>query len=188
MKGELISNAGDHPDAAPGREPPPALTTLVRGLDDLRDALHRRLEHIEALAVAAEHARAIRPGEGSAGREQALRERVATLEASQARMVAEVRRREQEWEEQQARLEHDRRLLADAWDRLEREQIAVRSESRGARPAAPVPPAAYRDPAANPAPVPRPAEPPDVVSREILSQFQALKNDVRRNAAEGKRG
>jgi hypothetical protein len=164
-----------------GARPDPA--ALCEGLDRLRDALLQRLDRIEALA--AEQAALL--DRDPSERERALRERVALLEASQARLQAEVKRREQEWQAVLQEVEDDRRLLAEAWERVERERVeAPHGDSAIAPPraAAPTAHAAVAAPAAAVAAHrPPPGDPAsDSVTRAILWQFQALKNDVRRNA------
>lgn len=160
---------------------------LLEGLDRLRDALLQRLEQIEALAAE----QTARLQAGMPDRERALRERVTLLEASQARLQAEVKRREQEWQDLIREMESDRELLTAAWERLEREEIeaAARSATRPmatastAKGATTIPTGS--DPrAAAPERPPSVAklDPNDSVTRDILLQFQALKNDVRRSA------
>ncbi|MFO0907588.1 MAG: hypothetical protein U0794_04370 [Isosphaeraceae bacterium] len=151
--------------------------SLVEGLERLRDSIFLRLEQLEALV----EENAALAGLDPSDREQALRERVALLEAAQARLMAEVKRREQEWQELLTQLEDDRRLLAEAWEKVERAQLEVQPATP-AQPVRPVPmavgehaaPQGYRPPVSTP--------PDDLTTREILRQFQALKNDVRRSA------
>lgn len=131
----------------------PAEDALIR----LRDVVLRGLDRLEELARR-------RAASGDAA---ALRARVEALEA--------------ERDEAFERLEHDRRQLAEAWERLERERVAALAAGRGA--AAPAPAVGPPTPAAEPRPAPRPAaDGPDPVEQAILRQFQALRHDVRRNA------
>jgi hypothetical protein len=169
-----------------------ATAPLLEGLDRLRDALLQRLEQIEALAAE----QTARLQAGTPDRERALRERVTLLEASQARLQAEVKRREQEWQDLIQEMGSDRELLTAAWERLEREEIDAAARS-ATRPNATAPTAKGAtttptggDPRA--AAPDRPAsvaklDPNDSVTRDILLQFQTLKNDVRRSA-KGKNG
>ena len=164
----LAAPSGARPDTA----------TLIQGLDRLRDGLIQRLERIESIAV--EQARLL--DQDSSEREEFLRDRVSVLEAAQARLQAEAKRREQEWLAVLQQLEADRRLLAEAWERLEQERIeasvphAPPPRGRGRRthaaPDRPRRPSAVGDPRC------RKTMP---VTRAILRQFQALKSDVRRN-------
>jgi hypothetical protein len=150
----------------------------VAHLEKLRDALLHRLEQIEALAVEQARMSGATPSE----REAVLRERLSTLEASHARLQAESRRREQEWQEFLEQLESDRRLLAEAWERLEQEQTSAAPAA-----AAQAPPTSRISPAGAPHPAVPQAEKEeqegeDPVAKAILKQFQALQGDVRRNA------
>ncbi len=144
-------------------------------MERLRDTLLDRLDAIEALAL--ELANEL--DSESSDRERALRDRVAVLEASLARTQAEYHRRAGEWEEEMSKLENDRRLLAEAWERWEQLQIQAdpRADPR-------LPPSAT--PAVLPAhTVPAHAthdDPNDPVTRAMLRQFQKLAGDVRRNA------
>lgn len=99
------------------------------------------------------------------------------LEERREALQAEAERRDREWEDRLEALEHDRRLLADAWERLEREQLA----SAPAIPVAPDPPEAGR-PASPPRPSPPGNEPENPVDRAILHQFETLRRDVRRRS------
>ncbi len=152
----------------------PEITALIQGLDRFRDGLYQRLDEIETLAI--EQTQWLE--QDLSEREQTLQDRVATLEAAQSRLLAEAKRKEQEWQNVLQQLESDRRLLAEAWERLEQEQLDL--------PQAPVTPHAHVSvtPTVERPPVQRPVtdSSDDVVTRQILKQFQALKSDVRRNA------
>ena len=149
---------------------------LVQALDRLRDALLHRLDQLETLAAE----QAARLDQSSSEREQALRERSVALEAAQARLQAELRRREQEWHDAVQQLEDDRRLLTEAWERLEHERVEGTPPPQAASPhdaasrVEHAPAAAHRQP--------DPVSGDDSVTREILRQFQALRGDVRRAA------
>lgn len=158
--------------------PDPA--TLLQGLDRLREFVHQRLDRIETIARDRGAALPAEPSE----REKELRRRIAELEDRQTRLVAEARRREQEWETDLEQLENDRRLLTEAWERLERERIDGAGPGAG-QPAQRSATAAPNHHASSPPPVFRPAVSPesnDVITHAILQQFQALRSDVRRNA------
>ena len=76
-------------------------------------------------------------------------------------------------------MEEDRRLLADAWDRLERERIEGHVEATVARASPPTP----ADPPAAPRVLSATSgTPDDSVTQAILQQFQVLRADVRRTA------
>jgi hypothetical protein len=166
--------APNEPQEAPDwhANPKGEASALIQFLDRLRETLFQRLDEVEALAL--EQTALL--NESPSGRERALRERVMTLETAQARLLAESKRREQEWQAVLEQLDEDRRLLAEAWEEVERERV----EGSTSRPAErPTPP--------NPADPP-PTRPPavestdDPVTRAILWQFQTLKGDVRNNA------
>jgi hypothetical protein len=148
---------------------------LHQGLERLRDLVHQRLDRIEAMA----RERGDDPAHEPSQRELELRNRIAELEERQARIVAEARRMEQEWHAGMEKIEHDRRLLAEAWERLERERIdgvGHPAEAPGPKPTHPSP---------SPSPSFRPTVAPqsnDVVTHAVLKQFQALRSDVRKNA------
>jgi hypothetical protein len=131
-----------------------------------------------------------------AGLEPALQQRLAELEEARRQLCAEAQRQEKEWSAALAQLEADRRLLAEAWERLERHRIEGLGSSerhphhphapgpgspRGALAARPHPAA----PALAPAPVRSVRSDPDPnnpVAEAILRQFQTLCRDVRCNA------
>jgi len=156
--------------------------TLFQGLERLRDALLHRLDQIESLATE----QAARLDQSSSQREQALRERVLALEAAQARLQGELRRREQEWHDAVQQLEDDRRLLTEAWERLEHERVDAPAPPQAAGPRDTVSRVEHAAPAVHRQPDPQTGD--DSVTREILRQFQALRGDVRRTANGPARG
>jgi hypothetical protein len=180
MLGNLATAASESRDALPrAASPRPDTAALVEGLDRLRDSLFEQLDQIEARAQEQSALLQVSPTE----REQALRERVAILEATQARLHAESKRREHEWNVLLEQLESDRQLIAKAWERLEQEQVdAAPGQAQASRTADPeratVAPTAFPPPQADP--------PEDAVTKAILRQFQSLQSDVRRNAKERK--
>lgn len=147
-------------------------TGPAEALEQLRSAILQRLDQLDALA----RDQADRLGQSPGDRERLLRERVATLEASHSRLQSELKRREQEWADLLHEIEDDRRLLTEAWERLERERIEAAQAD--AAPSA-------RDratPQVSAAGTRLVPEADDTVARAILWQFQALKDDVRNNA------
>ena len=145
-------------------------------LERLREGLLQRLDVLEIIAAE----QAALSGYSPTEREQFLRERTATLEASLSRLQAELKRRELEWEDKVHSLEHDRQLIAEAWQRLEAEQLE--GGSVGTAGSVTESPPEYQSPNG---PTPRPPAPDesnDHVAKAILKQFQALQRDVRRNA------
>ncbi|MFO0909558.1 MAG: hypothetical protein U0794_14585 [Isosphaeraceae bacterium] len=182
----MTAKAGTTGEPAPTRTkrgaPQPSAATVSEGLDRLRDTVVQRLALLETQVAESLELTGTSPSE----REQALRERIVVLEAAQARLQAEVKRREQEWQDLLDQLEEDRHLLAEAWDRIEKERIEAQSR--------PTPAPVTRGPttqvdrevvAAMPPPAHRPTSgesSEDLMTRDILRQFQTLKNDVRRNS------
>jgi hypothetical protein len=155
--------------------PPASHASLHQGLMLMREHFHRHLDAIEALA----RERAPRSTGDLAAREQQLQRRLAGLEQLQVRFEAESGRWERERKAMIEQLEQDRRLLSEAWERLEREQVKtapVAAES-GRSTAAGTPPAWALA-------VPTPGRQEQPVAEEILRQFQSLRRDVRRNAGE----
>jgi hypothetical protein len=107
-------------------------------------------------------------------------------------LIYESKRRQEECQTSIEKLENDRRLLAEAWERLERERIdgastggshALTHSHSHAHAHAPQRPAVVVQQAAAPAFRPAVAvEANDVVAHAILKQFQALRSDVRKTA------
>jgi hypothetical protein len=159
-------------------------------LERLRERMLERLDSLEMLARGqSSSARAT----ATAGLEEDLQRRLAELEEAERRLRAQAERQEQEWSASLARLEEDRRLLAEAWERIERERIEYSSAaapvSRG-QGHAPAPPGSIPDalPHVGALVTARSAaadsQPFPPVAQAILRQFQTLCSDVRRNAEE----
>jgi len=155
---------------------------LIHNLEELRTCVLRRLESIEALA---------RRGSGLPSveitrTEQMLRQRIEELELERSRSLADLISEDPSGKQLLTQLEKDRQLLAEAWERLERERIDAIAAGSLARPAAP----AHHHPhpaeglALHGAPAARPtaaaAETVNPVTESILRQFQTLCSDVRR--------
>jgi hypothetical protein len=155
---------------------------LVRELEDLRDRVLQKLDSIEGLARS-------RGGAGSAEiarLEQTLKQRLEALEVERRRLRSGAEQGEASWKQMLGQLESDRRLLSEAWERLERERIELagsattghhrsRPTDSHVSPSSPAPPpAAHRT-----APAADAANP---VAEKILRQFQALCSDVRRTS------
>lgn len=175
----IINVEGDDPRRRDSR---PDSNPLVEGLERLRECFEQRLGRLEALACD----RASRPVAATSDLEQDLVRRIAEHEEAQARLGAQADRREQEWRASLEQIEGDRRLLAEAWERLERERIEGTTTATAATTAAQDQGRSAANERARAAPVrPRPdqADPAnDSVTHAILQQFHALRNDVRRNA------
>jgi len=154
----------------------------------------RMLERLDSLETLARQRSASAPAAGeSAGLERALERKLADIEETERRLRTEAERQEKEWIASLAQLEADRRLLAEAWERVEQDRIAYSSaaephhrshvqgpgQQNGVR--ATLPHAGTlvraRSAAAD-------SDPNQPVARVILRQFQTLCSDVRRNAEE----
>lgn len=150
--------------------------TLIQGLERVRECFEQRLGRLEAAA----RERTVQPVADRSELEQTLEQRIHEYEEAQLGLRAQVERHDQEWRTALEQLEGDRALLAESWERLERERI----EGSAATPhAASRVPVADRSKAPPVRPRPDPAGPDDDhVAHAILKQFQVLRNDVRRNA------
>jgi DNA repair exonuclease SbcCD ATPase subunit len=152
-------------------------------LGRLRDLIQKRLDQIEALAREYLESTATRDGVETSEQEQALLRRIAELEEANQRIRTQAERHEQDWQKAFEQLEEDRKLLADAWERLERERIEGHVEpghARGARPALSDRPAAPKVRSETS------GTPDDSVTQAILQQFHRLRSDVRRTANQRK--
>jgi hypothetical protein len=170
MPGDLSTNLESERCPPPGRPAAPARPALPRVLERIRGRLHEHIDAIEALARA--HGDAHRPD-----LERSLQQNLSELEQERVRFRAEAARWDQERRSATEALEHDRQLLAEAWERLEIEQVkVVGSTQNTARPNFVAPPVDRGQLA------PVLAERDDPIARAILHQFQTLRRDVRRNA------
>ena len=154
---------------------------LVDTLERLREHVRRQLDRLESVAL--DRAAAL---DAALQRVRALSDRIAELESSTPRGHDE--QREREWQEALEKLESDRRLLSEAWERLEREQVATAGFVNHNHAHTPRPSSAERQverPSHSAAARPNPVfDTNDPVTQAVLRQFQALRSDVRRNAQE----
>jgi hypothetical protein len=153
---------------------------LIHNLEELRNCVLNRLESIEALA---RHCSGVSSVEISRT-EQMLRQRIEELERERSRSLADLVIEDPSGTQLVTQLEKDRLLLAEAWERLERERIDAIAAGSVARPAAPAHhPQSADGRAMHSSPAPRPmatAETANPVADSILRQFQTLCSDVRR--------
>jgi len=179
------------PPEAKGAASRQETAALASGLERIRSTVLERLDQVEAALL--ERAARIpdAPHADSASdypefrRQEAeleqrtaeLQQRAAELDEAQRRLRSERDRWENERNTLVDQLEHDRRLLTEAWERLEREKLE-HPETAGA--------AARNGAAERTSPrVARPVVASDdenPVAQSILRQFQAVRRDVRRNA------
>jgi hypothetical protein len=160
-------------------------------LQSLRKRVLERLDSLETLARG--RSTPAPEAEECAGVKRNLELKLAELEETKRRLDAQAERQEKEWSASLSQLEADRRLLAEAWERIEQERIAYSSASethhdshaqgQGAQKGAPatLPHAGalvmVRSVAAD-------SDPNHPVAQAIRRQFQTLWSDVRRNAQE----
>ncbi len=178
--------AGPFPVSAPARAAPAA---RIPDLQGLRQWVLERLDSLEAMA---RQRPAPSPVAGEpADLERTLQQRLAELEEARRQLCAEAERQEQEWSASLSQLETDRRLLAEAWERLERQRI---ESLGGSQPHPPSQAHGQSPPRGAPATMPHTAvpaparsvavaaDPNNPVAQAILRQFQTLCRDVRCNA------
>jgi hypothetical protein len=179
----VTRNPEGGPRFAPDRA---SCAALIADLESLRNLVTDRLGSIEKLA----RDKMLDTRELTALRES-LDKQSAQVEENRRRLRDEAERQQEEWETLLSRLEGDRRLLAEAWERIEHERVettGVREENRGT-------PAPQSSPAngslrgqphaASPSPIRSAAGPADAynpVAQAILQQFQTLCSDVRHSA------
>ena len=162
----------------PGQEALPS--GLIHTLEELRTCVLRRLESIEALARRCSGV----PSVEIARMEQLLKQRIDELELERSRTSSDLAGKEPSDKQLLIQLENDRQLLAEAWERLERERIDAIVAGSVTRPAMP---AHHPHPAEGHAThgfsAPRATASADTanpVAESILRQFQTLCSDVRR--------
>jgi hypothetical protein len=179
MTGENLATTNENHDAEPKRKTSRLdSNALIQGLERLRECFEQRLVRLESMA----RERVAQPVPDRTELELKLQQRISEIEDAQVRLRTQAERRDQEWRAALEQLEGDRTLLAEAWERLERERV------EGQAAAAPQPTrratAAAAERGAAPARPRFDAGDPlnDHIAHAILKQFQALRNDVRRNA------
>jgi hypothetical protein len=164
-----ISRTVGPEEASPATDASAFAATLER----IRVCLHGWLDRIEGRLEAAAPTPAAGPDPAPAAR---------ALEEQRDALRKEAERRDREWTERLEALENDRRLLADAWERLELAQ----SSAPAIRPMAAAP-SSVPSAAMSSAPPPR-SDPENPIDRAILRQFEILRRDVRRTAKAQKFG
>jgi DNA repair exonuclease SbcCD ATPase subunit len=182
---------GEHgPPASERHEPEPRRRAARPGsppgpvdLERLRDLIRRRLDQIETLARERLESGHSPDGSENSESERELLRRVTELEEANERIRGQAERHEQDWRSAFDKLEEDRKLLADAWERLERARIEVHvgpAHDRGLRTAPSDRPAAPQVRSQTS------GTPDDSVTQAILKQFHQLRSDVRRTANQRK--
>jgi hypothetical protein len=180
------------PDARAG--PALAHSAAAARLQDLQVLRQWVLDRLDSLEVLARQRGASAVGAGDiSALERTLQQRLAELDEARSRLCAEAQRQEQEWSASMNQLEADRRLLAEAWERVERQRIEGLGASPGhhqlhaqgqgpprgvpAAVAHPVVPAPARSVPSGPD-----SESNNPVAQAVLREFQTLCRDVRHKA------
>jgi len=162
---------------------------LIQDLEWMRELVLERLSSIETLALK-------RPAPAPAGREiteleDSFKKKSDELEETRRRLHEQAEREKQDWNASLSQLEEDRRLLAEAWERVERERIdfptaprenpAAHSQGQNpqTRASTGLPQSAASIPIRSAGIDSDPANP---VTQAILRQFQTLCSDVRQSA------
>lgn len=143
--------------------------TLIAGLEQLRGALHDCLDRLEREACTSASATPSGTSELSAA--------WGKLEAEQKRVEAEILLREEDWKLCLEELERERRLLAEAWERLERERLDGGASQLASPPSSRIHPGGSPRTQGTSEAV---AE--DAVTRAVVRQFETLRHDVRLRA------
>jgi hypothetical protein len=180
----------------PDLRPRPALahsahSMLAQSLQSLRKRVLERLESLETLARGQSVST---PAAGASARlERAVELKLAELAETERRLHDEAERREREWSASLTQLESDRRLLAEAWEHVERERIAHsgaseprnhnRSQSHGQQTGAPAT-LPHNGALVGARVTGADSDSNHPVAQAILRQFQTLCSDVRHNTEE----
>jgi hypothetical protein len=182
MANEPSEKTAAQADGGSKGQPSPPRLALIQSLEELRARVHRQLDALETLA----HARAQHGSSALSEREEQLQQRAIELEHAHMHMKNEAERWERERRTMLEQIEHDRRVLAEAWERLEREQVKNFAVPAAASPPATLPspplPTTYVGPTPWPATLSSAPGRDHPVTEEVLRQFQSLRRDVRRNA------
>ncbi len=162
---------------------------LIQDLEWVRELVLERLSSIETLA---RQRPALKPpGRDIAELEDSYKKKSDELEETQRRLLEQAEREQQDWNASMSQLEDDRRLLAEAWARVEQERIesmgaphestAFHSHDQNSQAAASsgLPHTALAIPIRSAGSDSVPGNP---VAQAILQQFQTLCSDVRQSA------
>jgi len=165
------------------------INSLIQDLEWLREMVLERLSSIETLGR--ERAASALPAREIAALEDSFEKKSDELEEARCRLKDQAERDKQDWTASLAQLEDDRRLLAEAWERVEQERIdslgapqenlSLHSQGQNPQPAAstrlphtgasiPIRSAGTGSDSYNP------------VAQAMLRQFQTLCSDVRQSA------
>ncbi|HEV3120422.1 MAG TPA: hypothetical protein VGY53_00900, partial [Isosphaeraceae bacterium] len=102
-----------------GRRTAAPTNLLQQGLEHVRERFHKQLDALEAHL----RERAQQQEKVFQEREEHLEQRAIQIEHTRLQFQLEAERWANEREAMIEQIEHDRRLLAEAWDRVERTQV-----------------------------------------------------------------
>ena len=163
--------------------------SLVQDLEQLRELVLERLSSIESLARKRDES--AQPERDWLALQETFKKESAELEESRHQLRVQAEREREEWIAAMSQLEEDRRLLAEAWARIDQErtgamgalkesalayvprplsQTAVSTSVPALGPSVPIGSTDAESASSNP------------VAQAILQQFQTLCSDVRQNA------
>jgi len=163
--------------------------SVIQDLEQLRELVLERLSSIERLAW--EHSASAQPERELSALEESFQKKSDDLEECRQQFQVQAEREKQEWIAAMSQLEDDRRLLAEAWERIDQERIDASSshqESASVHSPRPLLQTAISTslPSVGAAVPIRSAgadsETYNPVAQAILQQFQTLCSDVRQNA------
>ncbi|HEV3165236.1 MAG TPA: hypothetical protein VGZ22_14515 [Isosphaeraceae bacterium] len=150
---------------------------MLQRLEHLRTQVHQRLDAIENLV----RERTRRGSNDIRAQSDPLTQRAQDLQRAESRLRTEAERWKQERKASVDQLERDRLLLAQAWERLERERVQQAMRP----PAEPQPqPIPARQAGILPMPSADASRTDPGLEEEMLRQFQSVRRDVRRNLDE----
>jgi hypothetical protein len=162
---------------------------LIQSLHRLRERVQKRLDALEILAR--EQISCGSAVGDSTGQARSLELKRAELEEAERQICARAERQEKDWTAAMTKLEADRRLLAEAWERVERERVAhsgaaethdrscYQGPGRQQRTLVGRP---HADALAEPRSATAESDSADPVPPPSLRQYETLCSDVRRNA------
>jgi len=168
---------------------PSANAWLIQDLEWVRELVLERLSSIETLAR--ERPASAAPVREIGELEDSFKRKSAELEETRRRLQDQAEQEQHDWDASLSQLEDDRRLLADAWERVEQERIDSMSaphenpalQSQGHNPqttgSTGLPHSAASIPIRSTG---TDADPCNPVAEAILRQFQTLCRDVRQSA------
>jgi hypothetical protein len=177
-------------DARPRSTPERSVTvSLIDDLERLRELVLERLSSIETLAR--ERSESVMPAPELSALEESFKKKSAEFEEARRQLQAQAEQEKHEWIASLTQLEDDRRLLAEAWERVDQERIDAvsapqeHSSVHSPRPHSPAPVSTAVPSTGATIPIRSAGADSDAynpVAQAILQQFQTLCSDVRQSA------